>query len=322
MKKLLKWMCIPLIAIFCCQSVAAAGLMETVVTSPALVKVNHYLVSVIPHADGSVDYFTLLMPDTAPAELRRYHSGDGGKNWTEIPCKWAIPVAKQYGRYEERMVLTEDIDLDENGNCYFAVPDGDNVNHMIEAKPDGTYRELPISTWKKGHKAMEVLNQQTTADTFTCAYFMMNGEAYVEQLDRKTGALKQTIEDSGQSYDVSFAGDTALMGGMSDFLTFYDLKSGKRLRDVKLPHTSGSYGSGEMAVTLDEKGAAYVAGKHGLERLAPGGSMFETILAGDRCYLGDQTCALREMRKQPGADVIYIVLSIDGQDRLCRYAVS
>lgn len=307
-------------AILCCQSAAAAGLKETVVTPPALVEARNYPVSIIPHEDGSVDYFAALIPHGAPAELRRYQSKDGGKNWTEIPCKWAAPVAKAFGRYEESQPLTEEINLMADGTCYFAVPDKNGINHMIEAKPDGSYREIPIPAWKTDHEGMTILNQQTTADAFDCSFFNMSGWAYLETIDRKTGQIKRSIEDDGQGWDVLFSGKTALMGGTRDYFSFYDLTSGKRTRDVKLPRESSGYGTGDMVLTLDEKGAAYVASKHGLERLAPGGSVFETILAGDRCYLGDQTCSLREMRKQPGADVFYINLQIDGEMMLCRYA--
>lgn len=323
MKKAAKWLSIPLAVFLCCQSVAAApaALTETVVTPTQLVETKNYPVAVIPHKDGSVDYFTTTEPKEDFAELHRYQSKDGGKTWTEQPCKWADPLFKEYGLYGKTNLLTENIYIDDNKTCYLTVMGTDDISHLIEAKPDGTYKELPMPVWKTEHEGIAV-QDMTVAKTgdWLFSYYSMTGGAFMETVDRKTGTLKQRVTDDEQGWDTAFSGNLAVAGGYSNYLSFYDMSTGKRLRDVKLPRTSNEFSSYETAITLDETGAAYFASKHGIERLASGGSVFETIIQGDRCYLGDKKTSLRKLRKQPGADVFYMILEMDGKFKLCRYA--
>lgn len=328
MKKWLKWLCIPLMAVLCCQSAAAApagtaaALKETVVTPSQLAQQDFSPVSIIPHADGSVEFFAMQGKKGTPEELRRYQSKDGGKTWTEQPCKWAVPVAKAYGLYEEGRVFTEDVYVDEKGVCYFSVMGSDNIPRFIEAKPDGSYKELPMPAWKTDHDNTHVQNL-TVAKTgdWIFSYYSMTGAAYMETIDRKTGAMKQRIVDEAQGWDTAFCGNTAVAGGLSNYISFYDMSTGKRTRDVKLPRNDTEWGSYETAITMDETGA-YLASKHGIERVAPGGSVVETILEPNRSYLSDKNASLREFGKQPGADVFYVVMHLDDQFMICRYAAS
>lgn len=318
---------ISLIVALCCQTALAAGatstaqFTETDVMPPQVAKADTYPVSLIPHSDGSLDYFTMVYDAKGMPSLRQFYSKDAGKNWTEKECKWGAKVLKDYGKNSEKKVLTDDIFMDKDGTCYFGVGSwSDNTRHFIAAKPDGTYKEIPMPAWKTDHDQISVSKVMIDGNgDYQFAYDTLDGALYLEVIDGKTGAVKQRITDDFGQY-VSFAGNIAASGGLMDYISFYDLSNGKHLRDVKVPNAGNSWGTGDMVFTQGEDGAAYLVRKSGFERLAKGGSTFEMLMEGSRYYFGDKESSLREMAKQPGADVFYIIMHMDDNFRFCRYA--
>lgn len=318
----IKLVLIPLTMILCCQTALAAGttqFTETIVTPPQVAQADIYPVSITPHSDGSVDFFTMVFDGAGMPTLRRFHSTDGGKNWVEKECKWAEKVAKDYGKYEEHVVLTEDVFVAKDGTCYFGVGSWtDKEGHLIAAKPDGSYKEIPMPAWKTGHERITVRDVEIDGNgDFRFVYEPYVPNYFIEVIDGKTGAVKQRIEDLDEL--VALSGNIAVSDQI-EYLSFYDLSTGKRLRDVRLPHATDEYGTGERALALGDDGAAYTMSQYGLERLVNGGSAFEMLMEGSRYYFEDKESSFTELKKQPGADVFYLMMQLDGKFMLCRYA--
>lgn len=324
MRRIIKRLCVVLVFSMCCSCMAAAAsggttgalqepaaprqapalgrFVETDITPPQVETQGLRPVSMIPQADGAVDFFA-----EAPGAvgLIQFHSEDGGGTWEQESPQWAQKGAAQFGGAE---ALFSAVARDENGAWYAALLGRDRAFHLIKAQGQG-FQELQVPAWKG--------RLLTDVDGITPLQgggfgFTYSGEAAAEVVGAD-GRSKTVIKDRKVSGGV-FTGDRYI-GADSGALSFYDTGSGRCVRRLELSH-----GGADAALTADRDGTLYIATRSGVDRLPRDGSIYETILEGGQYSFGDTGCDVLELRREPGADVFYMLLRQKNTVRLCRYA--
>lgn len=312
---------------FCLQqfptfAAAPAGFVETDITPPKTVGEQPYPIALFMNNDGSIDYYVEHMSYDAPTVMKKYTSKDNGKTWTDADCGWALAISQKHGLDKPRAGLTDDMVMDSEGNLYFATNrDKDGLPHAYKVKKDGTFKEISIPSWQKDHNQVFVNPVGLASDnSLLFAHMTPTMTALLEKIDPETGALKQRIVDDAWQ-PTAFCGDTAVMGGMYNVMSFYDMNTGKLLRNTKLPKAwqSDVFKSKEILVELDQDGTTYLVSRNGVERLPKDASVFENVMDATRYHFGDKSCSFRKFYKQPGKNVFYIVAMMDRDLKLYRY---
>lgn len=104
------------------------------------------------------------------------------------------------------------------------------------------------------------------------------------------GKELQRYESGGSAFSVH-KNTLFMMGKGRNSIETVNLETGETIHSVALPSTTSqndgiNYGSGGAPMDTDEAGALFYADAKGIHRLAPGGSLWETVVDGELSSLG------------------------------------
>lgn len=286
-----------------------------------------------PHGDGSLDAIAGIWPFHVEGRVCHYYSPDGGDTWQERDAEgWMRRIAELLEmNLEGKPPLASEaleplaVDMDEARNIYCILRDDSGLYRLMRVSPEGQVEEMPIPEWRSG---------DIDAGRFGLRDLYVEGDAvglsFPDHVVRYQGkdfdSRISSWLDTGEDVKRAFFSPDGTVVWTGPELVFFDALEGREARRVRL----SDWLSFERyyAITIDEAGAVYTQTAGGIERLAPGGATFETVLDGARYSFGRENCDLFELVYRADTDTFYVGYTeygpeIDGgskiTEKLCRY---
>lgn len=298
--------------------------------------------------EGDLVYFSTPLQQQEPS-LRHYRSDDG-EHWEQQDTSWTEDILQSESGLSEFVQVA----LGEDGSVYTVVQDATSRLRLYRAAPGGDATEIDIPYWGEPPAQENGLNFTLNGGTVAVAgesagnlpaqpadmghslvcsglAVLPGGDllvsyfsAPVDRYDGATGALKKR-------YDTPTSGSCspALVNGEefvqldynSQKLMGYQLESGETTQntDASPLMTAGAYG---QLLAVGEGQALYAANSGGVHRLAPGGSLWETILEGAQFSMGMPSLQLDQFVRMEDGSFYAIYSGQNGSYKLKRYRYS
>lgn len=284
---------------------------------------------IFPHGDGSLD----AIGNGQGRRVSHFYSPDGGETWQERDTEgWMRRIAALLGKNLEgkspsagKAVDLLEVEMDEARNLYCILRDDRGEYRLMRVSPEGEAAEITIPEWRSGiinDERFGLRGLHVDGDTVSLAFadhvVRYNGEG----LDNRVSSWLDMGEEVRQA---EFSRDGTVIWTGAE-LVFTDAAEGKEIRRVEFPDWRGSRAS--YAFTMDEQGAVYTASASGVQRLAPGGATFETVLDGARYSFGGENCEVSALLYRADTDTFYVGYRENGPEvdgvteyttNLCRY---
>lgn len=261
--------------------------------------------------DGS-----LLLYNLAGGQVVSYTSADG-QNWEESN-DGLVSSLMTYLESQQGLMDFADISYGPEGEAYVLYRDQE-APHLIKSTDGKMFEEIVMDGWGQATFPMQI-NALAGGD-FLIGYF--------DRIVRygSDGSEMISFDGLGTSYAITADQITYLKMEGNGFLTS-DIVSGETINEV--PYTAGTAFDGNSfsfdtavknLMAADDSGAIYIVDKGGIHRLAPGGSLWETVVDGGLTSLGapsNNICALR----LDGSGGFYVAFNKDSAFSLAHYTYS
>ena len=254
---------------------------------------------------------TLMLYNPQQGCLIPYESDDG-QQWEQIEAG----VAEELSAYTtlNGFLRLECVTQAPNGDLYALYYDEEYLPHIVRCAGAGTPEDIAIEGWDQtvSPEWMDVLD---------------GGDLVVGYMDKivrygSDGNEKMRYDATGISFTVK-ENQIIHNNNTMDAIVISDLDSGNVLSTVSYPdvwESAMDTSSGSLAA-MDETGALYIVNHGGIHRLAPGGSLWETVVDGSLTSLGAPSAEILALLLD-GQGGFYVVIGNQQDYSLAHYTYS
>lgn len=250
------------------QNVAMGRYVETNIELPEGVKtvIDYFIM-----ADGTMKLYAYDQSDKVIA-----YSQKEGSSWEEQEATWFDTLVSGGNRLSQMAISPE-------GDLYILYFDEDYKNHLGKVLDDNQIEEIPFNV--EGGGTIQSMEVATDGNLFIGMQY-----SGVTKIDATNGTVVSEYMSTGADGEFAVTGENVMVldvqrGG----IVVFDLTSGKEERFI--PYEGNLWGSQLLA---DEEGHTYLINTEGVNRLAPGGSVWENVIEGQISAFGMPSFYLRK----------------------------
>ncbi|WP_195986210.1 extracellular solute-binding protein [Clostridium sp. D33t1_170424_F3] len=302
--------------------------------------------ALIRNEDGSLHFWGTYSPDNMTSHPRHYSSKDG-KTWEEQDVSWMDSVPNGNLRA---------ICGDGKGGFYAIVNEDNNTPHLLHTTDGKTQEEIPVPSWNDSVSEDGSLNFSMAGGSVVVGE---QGSVSLEDGEEGGSDASQNSPKFGQSLSIlsmdllengdllistmnqgilryapdgtlikQFKGDS--MGSTANSkdlfvldykknITQYDLESGSQVSTISMPATTSS---GNLVTDTD--GSLYYGSADGIQKLAPGGSVWETMMDGSLSIMSTPSVMVMGLVSDGDGGFYVLLNSIAGGSKIihCTYSDS
>lgn len=250
------------------QNVAMGRYVETNIELPEGVKsVIDYCVM----ADGTVRLYGYDQSDKVVAYTQKE-----GSDWEGQEAEWFNTLMSGGNRFSQMAINPE-------GELYILYLDEAYNNHLGKVVDNNQIEEIPFNV--EGGGVIMSMEVRTDGDLFIGMQY-----SGVTRIDTTNGAVVAEYMSTGADGEFAVTGENVMLldvqrGGV----VVFDLASGKEEKFVS--YEGNLWGSQLLA---NEEGITYLLNTEGVNRLAPGGSVWENVIEGQISAFGMPSFYLRK----------------------------
>lgn len=302
--------------------------------------------TLIRNEDGSLHFWGTYSPDNIISRPRHYSSSDG-KTWEEQDVSWLDAVPNGNLRA---------ICGDGKGGFYAIVCEDNNTPHLLHTADGKTQEEIPVPSWndsasgdnsltfsmgggsvvvgeqgsvslEDGEKGGEDSSQNSPTYgqslTILSIDLLENGDLLVSTMNQ--GILRYAPDGTlikqfqGESAGSTANGKDLFVIDYKKNVTQYDLESGSQISTISMPATTSS---GNLVTDTD--GSLYYGSADGIQKLAPGGSVWETLMDGSLSIMSTPSVMVMGLVLDGDGGFYVLLNSIAGGSKIihCTYSDS
>ncbi|MEG2895984.1 MAG: hypothetical protein RR887_10460 [Niameybacter sp.] len=248
------------------------------------VPMGRYVEHDIKLPDGIGDVLDYWVQEDGMIKLYGYDKNDKFATYTQKEeGSWEQKEAEWYSTLmkEEKRLLQ--IAESPEGNIYMLYTDNAYNSYLGKVVGEKEIEEIPFNVEDGG----PILSMQIATDGDIFVGMQYSG---VARIDVKSGAVVAEYISTGSDGEFAITKDQAMLldvqrGGV----VVFDLVSGNE--ESFIPYEGNLWGSKLLA---NEEGITYLMNEEGVNRLAPGGSVWETVIEGQMSAFGMPSFYLRE----------------------------
>ena len=248
---------------------------------------------ILVQPDGSLLSYSILYNDNG--QVVCYTSTDGTK-WETSNAGAMENITQLEGGFADLISVAS------NGDTLYALyRDAQYQPCMAKSSENGPLTkltlmkgwEMPQRPARSEGEALPMSEMPEVLPEIVAA--MDNGDFLIGCFDKiirydGEGKELQRYESGGSAFSVH-KNTLFMMGKGRNSIETVNLETGETIHSAALPSTTSqndgiNYGSGSTPMDTDEAGALFYANEKGIHRLAPGGSLWETVVDGELSSLG------------------------------------